>query len=126
MKPGPHNKAATFWGRGSVDFADALKVDLFLSIQRRSQVRLTRSLPIAGVGKVAGLERALFHPECETTPEAIWLQEINGALSCRTGPLRGERALRAARKLRVVLALLDARFLVATGVGNRHMRHEVT
>jgi hypothetical protein len=63
------NKTATFAGRGSVELVDALGIDLFLSIQRCTQARLTRSLPIAGVGKVSGLERASFHPGDETTPE---------------------------------------------------------
>jgi hypothetical protein len=61
-------KAATFVGRGSVEVADALKDDLVLSIQSCSHGRLTRSLPKAGIGKVVGLERAVFHPENEVTP----------------------------------------------------------
>jgi hypothetical protein len=71
-------KPRPLWGRGSVEVVDAPKVDLFLSIQRCTQARLTRSLPvIAGVGKVAGLKRLRFHPEIETTPEGIGLQVIN-------------------------------------------------
>jgi hypothetical protein len=62
------NKAATFAGRGSVEVADDLKDDLVLSIQSCSHGRLTRSLPKAGIGKVVGLERAVFHPENEVTP----------------------------------------------------------
>jgi hypothetical protein len=70
------NKAATICGgRGSAGVADALKCDLFLSIQRCSQAQQTRSLPPrARIGKVGVLERALFHPECQITPEGDWLQ----------------------------------------------------
>jgi hypothetical protein len=69
-------KAATFCGgRGSAEMADALKCDLFLSIQRCSQAQQTRSLPPwAGIGKVGVLERAMFHPEDEITPVGDWLQ----------------------------------------------------
>jgi hypothetical protein len=56
-----------------VEVADALEDDL-LSIQSCSHSRLTRSLPPkAGIGKVAGLERAQFHPEIEVTPEWKWV-----------------------------------------------------
>jgi hypothetical protein len=70
------NKTATICGgRGSAGVADALKCDLFLSIQRCSQAQQTRSLPPrAGIGKVGVLERALFHPDFEITPEGDWLQ----------------------------------------------------
>jgi hypothetical protein len=70
-------KAATFCGgRGSAEMADALKCDLFLSIQRCSQAQQTRSLPPwAGIGKVGVLEREQFHPAYETTTEEDWLQE---------------------------------------------------
>jgi hypothetical protein len=69
-------KAATFCGgRGSAEMADALKCDLFLSIQRCSQAQQTRSLPPwAGIGKVGVLERTMFHPKDEITPGANWLQ----------------------------------------------------
>jgi hypothetical protein len=51
-----------------VEVADAL--GRFLSIQRRSHGRLTRSLPPkAGIGKEAELVRAEIHPENEVTPE---------------------------------------------------------
>jgi hypothetical protein len=59
------NKAATFWGRGSVDVADAEEI---LSIQVGAQARPTRSLPKAGIGKEAEMGGALFHPEDEVTP----------------------------------------------------------
>jgi hypothetical protein len=59
-----------------VEVADALEFDLFLSIQSLAQSRLTRTLPIAGIGKVAGLEHARFHPGCEITPAADWMQGI--------------------------------------------------
>jgi hypothetical protein len=69
------NKAATFAGRGSVDFADAPNNDLLLSIQRCARTQLIRSPPVvAGIGKVAGLERTHIHPDRETTPGPIWLQ----------------------------------------------------
>jgi hypothetical protein len=70
------NKAATICGgRGSAGVADALKCDLFLSIQRCSQAQQTRSLPPwAGIGKVGVLGRAMFHPEDEITPGRDWLQ----------------------------------------------------
>jgi hypothetical protein len=64
------NKAATFVGRGSVEIGGFSG----LSIQRCTQARLTRSLPVvAGIGKVAGLERARFHPVDETTPDGKWV-----------------------------------------------------
>jgi hypothetical protein len=54
-------------GRGSVDSADALKGDL-LSIQNCSQAVPTRCLPpIAGIGKVGVLKRAVIHPKHHIT-----------------------------------------------------------
>jgi hypothetical protein len=73
-----NEKPQPLWGCGSAEIVDALKCDLFLSIQRCSQIRLTRSLPPrARIGKVAELIRAIFHPECETTPKGNLLQGIN-------------------------------------------------
>jgi hypothetical protein len=63
---GKQNKAATFAGSRLSGSGGCSKG--FLSIQRCSHSRLTRSLPEkAGIGKVAELERAQNHPEGEIT-----------------------------------------------------------
>jgi hypothetical protein len=68
-------------GRGSADLADALKGDLFLSIQRCSQAVPDRSLPpIAGIGKVGELERAIFHPHKRLHCGAIGGKKISQGL----------------------------------------------
>jgi hypothetical protein len=71
------NETATFLGSRFSGFGGCSGGDLFLSLQSCAQARLSRSLPIAGIGKVAGLEGARFHPDDEITWGGAWLQEFN-------------------------------------------------